>query len=41
MADKLAPPSWKQPSNEVAAALLPEAATTAITAAARTTATPT
>ena len=39
--DKVAPPSWAPASNEVAAELLPTAATTATTAAARTTATPT
>ena len=39
--DKLAPPSWRPPANEVAERLLPTPATTATTAAARTTATPT
>ena len=40
--DKLAPPSWKAPATEVARErCCPTAATTATTAAARTTATPT
>ena len=40
--DKLAPPSWKEPANDVARpAARRTRATTAITAAARTTATPT
>ena len=40
--DKVAPPSWKEPANDVAAAAArPTRATTATTAAARTTATPT
>ena len=39
--DKLAPPSWQEPANEVARELSPDPATTATTAAARTTATPT
>ena len=40
--DKLAPPSWSEPANDVAArALARTPATTATTAAARTTATPT
>ena len=39
--DKLAPPSWQPPANDVARQLLPDAGTTATTAAARTTATPT
>ena len=39
--DKLAPPSWKEPANDVAARSRPTPATTATTAAARTTATPT
>ena len=39
--DKLAPPSWQEPANEVARELSPTPATTATTAAARTTATPT
>ena len=39
--DKVAPPSWKPPANDVARELRPTPATTAITAAARTTATPT
>jgi thiamine phosphate synthase YjbQ (UPF0047 family) len=39
--DKLAPPSWKEPANDVARELLPDPATTATIAAARTTATPT
>ena len=39
--DKVAPPSWKEPANDVARRLLPDPATTATTVAARTTATPT
>ena len=39
--DKLAPPSWQPAANDVARQLSPTPATTATTAAARTTATPT
>ena len=39
--DKVAPPSWKPPANEVARSCSPTPATTATIAAARTTATPT
>ena len=39
--DKIAPPSWHEPDGEVARELLPNPATTATTAVARTTATPT
>ena len=39
--DKVAPPSWKEPANEVAGSCCPIRATTATTAAGRTTATPT
>ena len=39
--DKLAPPSWREPANDVADSSHPTPATTATTAAARTTATPT
>ena len=38
--DKIAPPSWSEPANEVARELLPDGGTTVITGAARTTATP-
>ena len=38
--DKLAPPSWQPPANDVARSCSRTAATTATTAAARTTATP-
>ena len=37
--DKVAPPSWTEPANDVARELLPTPATTATIAAARTTAT--
>ena len=39
--DKIAPPSWNEPANESPGSCCPRAATTATTAAARTTATPT
>ena len=39
--DKVAPPSWKEPANDVARELLPDPGDIAITPAARTMATPT